>query len=180
MRGTAQAARAPHIGLALDEGYAVLDGVIGGVRPPIAMIGVAEKGYVSVELAATGAAATAPSRRPTMPPFALPAPSTAGGKPDAGADRGTDRSDARRHRALRRLGPCGLALANRWLTGSLVKRQLLAAPEHGSNDPDDARRRRSSTQGPRTMILPQFAHAVVNHRILPVTRSTALSSTTAA
>ena len=42
------------IGLAVDEGFAVLDGVIGGVNTPVAMIGIAEKGYVSVELTATG------------------------------------------------------------------------------------------------------------------------------
>lgn len=47
--------RRASIGLALDEGYAVLDGVIAGVHAPIAMIGVAEKGYVSVELIARGA-----------------------------------------------------------------------------------------------------------------------------
>jgi carboxypeptidase PM20D1 len=47
--------RRANIGLGLDEGYAVLDGVIGGVTAPIAMIGIGEKGYVSVELTATGA-----------------------------------------------------------------------------------------------------------------------------
>ena len=46
--------RGANIGLALDEGFAVLDGVIGGVKAPVAMIGVAEKGYVSVELTASG------------------------------------------------------------------------------------------------------------------------------
>ena len=36
------------IGMALDEAVVVLDGVIAGVTRPVAMIGIAEKGYVSV------------------------------------------------------------------------------------------------------------------------------------
>ena len=106
----------------------MLDGVIGGVTAPIAMIGIGEKGYVSVELTATGA----------------------GGHSSMPAN---DNSAIRIARAVERLadnqmparinGPSGAmldgiapytgfamraALANRWLTGPLVERQLLSVP----------------------------------------------------
>ena len=121
--------RGANIGLALDEGFAVLDGIIAGVRSPIAMIGVAEKGYASVELTASGS----------------------GGHSSMPSD---DNAALRISRALYRLaknqmeatldGPTGamldgiapyaggtmrVALANRWLAGPLVKKQFLSSPD---------------------------------------------------
>ena len=158
--------RGANIGLGLDEGYAVLDGVIGGVTAPIAMIGIGEKGYVSVELTATGA----------------------GGHSSMPAN---DNSAIRIARAVERLadnqmparikGPSGAmldgiapytsfamraALANRWLTGPLVERQLLSVPS-------TAAAIRTTTAptilnaGTKDNVIPQVARAVVNHRILP-------------
>lgn len=40
--------------LVLDEGLAVADGIMPGIDVPVALIGVAEKGYLSVELRASG------------------------------------------------------------------------------------------------------------------------------
>ena len=158
--------RGASIGLGLDEGYAVLDGVIGGVKPPIAMIGIAEKGYLSVQLAATGSGGHS----------SMPA---------------ADNSAARIGRAVERLwdnqmparigGPTGymldglapysggimrVALANRWLTGPLVERQLLAVPS-------TAAAIRTTTAptilsaGTKDNVIPQVATAIVNHRVLP-------------
>jgi carboxypeptidase PM20D1 len=59
-----------------------------------------------------------------------------------------------------------VALSNRWLTGRLVRRQLLASP-------DTAAALRTTTAptiisaGTKDNVLPQAARAVVNHRILP-------------
>jgi carboxypeptidase PM20D1 len=158
--------RGAHIGLALDEGYAVLDGVIAGVRPPIAMIGVAEKGYVSVELAATGSGGHS----------SIPSPDNAAVRIARAVERLAENQMPARiagptEAMFDGIAPYGggamrVALANRWLTGSLVKRQLLAAP-------DTAATIRTTTAptiiaaGTKDNILPQFAHAVVNHRILP-------------
>jgi carboxypeptidase PM20D1 len=63
-------------------------------------------------------------------------------------------------------GTMRVALANRWLLGPLVKRQLLASP-------DTAAAIRTTTAptiltaGTKDNVLPQSARAVVNHRILP-------------
>ena len=158
--------RGTNIGLALDEGFAVLDGVIGGVNVPVAMIGVAEKGYVSVELTATGSGghssmpsddnaavriARAVERLAEHPfPARLDGPTAAmfdGIAPHSG-------------------GTMRVALANRWLLGPLVKSRLLASP-------DTAAAIRTTTAptivraGTKDNVLPQSARAVINHRILP-------------
>ncbi|NUT01819.1 MAG: M20/M25/M40 family metallo-hydrolase [Sphingomonas sp.] len=158
--------RGANIGLGLDEGYAVLDGVIGGIRAPIAMIGIGEKGYVSVELTATGE----------------------GGHSSMPAN---DNAAVRVARAVERLsenqmparmgGPAGAmldgiapysslamrtALANRWLTEPLVQRQLLAV----SSTAAAIRTTTAPTilsAGTKDNVIPQSARAVVNHRILP-------------
>ncbi len=49
--------------LVLDEGGIVADGMLDGVTKPVAMIGISEKGYLSVELAVT----TAPGHSSTPP-----------------------------------------------------------------------------------------------------------------
>lgn len=62
--------------------------------------------------------------------------------------------------------PIRIALSNRWLTGPLVERNLLA-------DPSTAAAIRTTTAptivqaGTKDNVLPQVARAVVNHRILP-------------
>ena len=158
--------RGAHIGLALDEGYAVLDGVIAGVRPPIAMIGVAEKGYVSVELTAAGAGGHS----------SMPSDDNAAAHIAAAVDRLVEsQKPARIDGATAAMfdgiapysnGPMRVALGNRWLTGPLVRRQLLASP-------DTAAALRTTTAltilsaGTKDNVLPQSARAVVNHRILP-------------
>jgi carboxypeptidase PM20D1 len=158
--------RGANISLALDEGFAVLDGVIAGVNAPVAMIGVAEKGYVSVELTAAGQGghssmpsddnaavriARAVERLADQPmPARLEGPTAAMFDGIAPYSTGTMR----------------VALANRWLLGPLVKRQLLASP-------DTAAAIRTTTAptivraGTKDNVLPQSARAVINHRILP-------------
>ncbi|HVM22562.1 MAG TPA: M20/M25/M40 family metallo-hydrolase [Sphingomicrobium sp.] len=159
-------ARRANIGFALDEGSAVTDGVVAGVTVPVALIGIAEKGYLSVELSASGSAGHS-----SMP--------------------GDDNAAVRIARAVDRLasqpfparldGPTGamlddiapytdwplrIALANRWLSAPLVRRQLLASPQ-------SAAAIRTTTApsilaaGTKDNVLPQTARAAVNHRLLP-------------
>ena len=158
--------RGANIGLALDEGYAVLDGVIAGVTAPVAMIGVAEKGYVSVELTSAGAGghSSMPSANNAAVRIATAVdklaknqmPARINGPTAAMFDGIAPYSD----------GTMRVALANRWLTGPLVRRQLL-------DGPDTAAALRTTTAltilsaGTKDNVLPQSARAVVNHRILP-------------
>ena len=158
--------RGANIGLALDEGYAVLDGVIAGVRSPVAMIGVAEKGYVSVELTATGAGGHS-----SMPSDDNAAVHIARAIDRLVKNQMPARIDGPTAAMLDGIAPYSggtmrVALANRWITGPLVRRQLLASP-------DTAAALRTTTAptilsaGTKDNVLPQSARAVVNHRILP-------------
>ena len=158
--------RGANIGLALDEGYAVLDGVIAGVKPPIAMIGVAEKGYVSVELIATGSGGHS----------SMPSPDNAATRISRAVERLSDNQMPARIKGpteamLEGIAPYSrgsmkVALANRWLTGRLVKSQFLGSP-------DTAAAIRTTTAptiinaGTKDNVLPQSARAVINHRVLP-------------
>jgi carboxypeptidase PM20D1 len=158
--------RGTNIGLALDEGYAVLDGVIAGVRPPVAIIGVAEKGYVSVELTATGSGGHS-----SMPSDDNAAVHIAGAAERLVKNQMPARIDGPTAAMFDGIAPYSsglmrVALANRWLTGRLVRKQLLASP-------DTAAALRTTTAltilsaGTKDNVLPQYARAVVNHRILP-------------
>ena len=158
--------RGARIGLALDEGFAVVDGVVPGVKRPVALIGVGEKGYLSVELTATGSGGHS----------SMPAPDNAAVRIARAVDRIVGnpmpaRLDGVTGDMLDSIAPytdgtMRIALANRWLTESLVKSRLLAAPS-------TAAAIRTTTAptilqaGTKDNVLPQSARAVVNHRILP-------------
>ena len=158
--------RGANIGLGLDEGYAVLDGVIGGVTAPIAMIGIGEKGYVSLELTATGAGGHS----------SMPANDNSAVRIARAVERLSDNQMPARIKGpsgamLDGIAPYGsftmrAALANRWLTGPLIERQLLSVPS-------TAAAIRTTTAptileaGTKDNVIPQVARAVVNHRILP-------------
>jgi len=158
--------RGANIGLALDEGYAVLDGVIAGAHAPIAMVGIAEKGYVSVELAASGEGGHS----------SMPSDDNAAVRIARAVER-----IAQHQMPARTQGPTGLmldgiapysdimmrvALANLWLTRPLVEHQFLSVPSTAA-----AIRTTSAPTiidaGTKDNVLPQTARAVVNHRILP-------------
>ena len=158
--------RRANIGLGLDEGYAVLDGVIGGVTAPIAMIGIGEKGYVSVELTASGSGGHS-----SMPADTNSAIRIARAVERLAENQMPARIDGASGAMLDGIAPYAgfamrAALANRWLTGPLVERQLLSVPS-------TAAAIRTTTAptilsaGTKDNVIPQVARAVVNHRILP-------------
>lgn len=158
--------RGARISLAIDEGYAVLDGVLPGVTRPVAVVGMAEKGYVSVELTASGAGGHS----------SMPVPDNAAVRIARAVERLADKPFPARVQGL--TGdmltalaaymdqPLKTAIANRWLTEPLIRRQLLANPR-------TAAALRTTTAvtilqaGTKDNVLPQSARAVVNHRILP-------------
>ncbi|MGQ0586736.1 MAG: M20 family peptidase [Gammaproteobacteria bacterium] len=150
----------------LDEGGAVLEGLVAGVKRPVAAIMAAEKGYFTVRLTtrsegghssrpppvtAVGRLARAVSRVQQNPmPTRLVAPVT-------------DMMDR-----LAPEMPLGqrVALANRWLFGPLIRRQMAA-------DQTQNTLVRTTTAptvihaGIKDNVLPSEAWALVNFRLLP-------------
>src|SRR6266566_6416457 len=150
----------------MDEGGAIAQGVVPGARTPLALVGIAEKGYMSVELTVH-----VPGGHSSMPP-----PETAVGMLSAAIDR-LQRQQLRAAirgptaQMLDYLGPelpffGRLALANRWLFGGLIARRLAATPQ------GNAMLRTTTAPtifqgGVKDNVLPSTARAVVNFRILP-------------
>ncbi len=151
---------------ALDEGGGLMEGIIDGIDTPVAYVGIAEKGYATVVLSASG-----PGGHSSMPP-----PHTSVGRVAAAvarleADPFPARIDGATAAMLDHLGPempwhRRAALANRWLVGGLIARQFSAKPSlnallrtttaatviHGGKTPN---------------VLPGRAEAFVNVRLLP-------------
>jgi len=171
-RGAAQIAallksRGVRLDMVLDEGLLVLDGLMPGVRQPTALVGVAEKGYMTVQL--TVAATPGHS---SMPP------------PDGGAIAMLSRAlvNLQDHQMPAHIqGVAGemfdtlapemhgfsrVALSNLWLFGPLVQKQLEAKASTNAN-------LRTTTAptivagGNKENVLPGRAQATVNFRLLP-------------
>lgn len=149
----------------LDEGGSILAKILPGVETPAAMIGIGEKGYLTLELSVT-----CPVGHSSMPPK-----QTAIGILSAALTR-LSANPMPAHLdmvlpTLRWLGPAlpfstQFALANTWLLGGMVKRRLAQKPT------TDAAIRTTIAPtmisgGIKDNILPASASAKVNFRILP-------------
>lgn len=160
--------RGVHLRFVLDEGLLISEGMLPGLTQPAALIGIAEKGYVSVVLKIAGAGGHS-----SMPP-------------PPGTSAIAEMSDAllrlERHQTPGTLGGVAremfetvapemhgfqrVALSNLWLFGPLVQRQLEQSP--GSN----AMLRTTTAltivnAGNKENVLPGQAQATVNFRLLP-------------
>jgi carboxypeptidase PM20D1 len=149
----------------LDEGGAIIEGVIPGVTKPAALIGIAEKGVLSVELVAQS-----PGGHSSMPPLhgAIGTLAEAVRKLEDHQMPGRISGATRRsYQYLAPEMPFGprLMLANLWLFGPLLARQA-------EGDPVSNARVRTTTAptifqgGVKENVLPHEARAVVNFRIL--------------
>lgn len=149
-----------------DEGGAVAPGSLVGVAPDVAIVGIAEKGIVSIRLTVA-----APGGHSSVPPA-----HTAIGRLSAAIAR------LESHQMPARITAAGaatfdalapvlpfsrrLVLANRWLFTPLIVRSLLAAPPMAAT----VRTTTAPTifrSGFKDNALPTEATAVVNFRILP-------------
>lgn len=150
----------------LDEGGSITEGIVPGVSAPVALVGVAEKGYVSLELTVE-----TEGGHSSMPP----------------KDTGVGILAAAIHALEENQMPVSMkgvvthlfdyvgpemdfvkrmAFANVWLFGWLIKRQLKRSPEtsamlHTTTAPTIVE------GGTKENILPKKVKAVVNFRILP-------------
>jgi carboxypeptidase PM20D1 len=152
--------------LVLDEGGAITTKVIPSFREPVALIGIAEKGYLTLELAVTEEGGHS-----SMPP-----PHTAIGILSAAIVRleshqFSSRIDGGTAQFLESLAPVmpfgyRTVLANLWFFGPLLKFYLASQPTTNAT----IRTTLAATifkSGTRENILPQQARAVINLRILP-------------
>jgi carboxypeptidase PM20D1 len=152
--------------LVLDEGGFITQGVTPGIGSPVALVGVAEKGYLSLELLARS-----DGGHSSMPPA-----QTAVGVLARAVDRLQSspfpaRLDGVPLDMFTQLAPAmgfgtRAAVANLWLSRPMLERQLLAAPT-------TAAMLRTTTAptmfegSPKDNVLPIHARAVVNFRIRP-------------
>ncbi len=150
----------------LDEGLPVGHGLIPGVPVPVAMIGIAEKGYLTIELSVAGTGGHA-----SMPP-----PHTAIGTLSAAIQRlESNPMPAAITEPIRQMFSCvgpemsftrRMILANLWLFEPLVNRQLAASPATNAL----LRTTAAVTMvqgGTKENVLPAEAKAIVNFRVLP-------------
>lgn len=150
----------------LDEGGTVVDHAMDGVKPPVAVVGIAEKGYATLELSvkAEGGHSSIPPRHTAAGILAAaitkvennPLPASIG--PEMG----------QLFDVVGREMPFGrrVLFANRWLLDPVLK-QVLA-----SQTATDAMLRTTTAVtmlegSPKDNILPTLAKATVNFRIVP-------------
>jgi carboxypeptidase PM20D1 len=149
----------------LDEGGYIFDGIVPTISKPVALVGIAEKGYVSIELTveSEGGHSSSPPQH-----TAVGIISTAIHKLER------KQLPARVEEPVRQmfsnLAPempfaVRIVFANLWLFGRLVKRQLAASPATNVA----IRTTMAATMfegGVKENMLPAKARAVVNFRIL--------------
>lgn len=157
--------RGVHPLVAIDEGSAIVEGIVPGIDRPVALVGIAEKGHMSVELTVMSEGGHS-----SMPP-----PQTAVGVLAQAIDRlethplppRLDGPTAAMFDHLGREMPLGarIAMANLWLMRSRVMHSLAASPTTNASI-------RTTTAptvirgSPKANVLPTRAQAIVNFRII--------------
>ena len=152
--------------MVLDEGGVIADGVLAGVREPVALVGVAEKGFVTIELTTRTAGGHS----------SLPSAQSAIGIMSAAVARLEQnplpaRLDGPTRQMFDQVGPRlptfqRALFANLWLTQTIVLRRLQETPATNAMI-------RTTTAptifqaGTKDNVLPSHARAVINFRILP-------------
>ncbi len=149
-----------------DEGLSISEGILPDIRKPVALIGIADKGYLSLELSVE-----VESGHASMPP-----PQTAIGLLSTAISRLEERQmptsiEGVPRQTLEYIGPempfgKRLVMANLWLFKPLVERKLSASPSTNAG----IRTTTAATiihGGVKENVLPSRARAVVNFRLLP-------------
>jgi carboxypeptidase PM20D1 len=160
------AARGVHAELALDEGSALVEGIVTDVPAPVAAIGIAEKGYLSLDLkgAIPGGHSSTPAPENALTVLARAIERLQADPMPARIDGATEQFFAWAAPEMR-FGP-KLALANTWVMGPLVRRMLAKSPTLGA-----AIRTTTAVTvfhaGVKDNVVPATATATVNFRVLP-------------
>jgi carboxypeptidase PM20D1 len=163
------AERGIHLQFVLDEGLLITEGVVAGLDRPAALVGVAEKGVLSVRLTANATAGHSSMPPPQAGQTAIGMMSVALARLEAaqmpasirGLSRETFETIAPEMSGLNRV-----FLSNLWLFGPLVERQL----EKAASTNAALRTTTALTvvdAGNADNVLPGRATATVNFRLLP-------------
>ncbi len=150
----------------LDEGFAIVDGALPGIDGPVALIGIAEKGYLTLELVAHAAGGHS-----STPPRSTAIGRLAEAVRRLEANPMPARMDGVVGSTLDAIAPHlslvpRLALSNRWLTGGMLESRF-------SEDRAMSAMIRTTTAvtmvrgGVKENVLPSEATATVNFRIAP-------------
>eukprot|EP01119_Soliformovum_irregulare_P007012 TRINITY_DN19416_c0_g1_i1.p1 TRINITY_DN19416_c0_g1~~TRINITY_DN19416_c0_g1_i1.p1 ORF type:complete len:504 (-),score=132.36 TRINITY_DN19416_c0_g1_i1:39-1550(-) len=150
--------------LILDEGLMIARGIIGGIDKPIALLGVAEKGFATLKLTVKTSGGHS-----SMPPLE---PSSIGIIADAIVKLEKNPFPSNLKSILPTLTYLAskmpfvqkMAISNMWLFGSIIEKQLLQKPSTAATT-------RTTTAvtivtgGVKENVIPMFASAITNHRI---------------
>ncbi len=149
----------------IDEGGAIFREGLPGLKKPVALVGVAEKGYASVELTVEGSGGHS-----SMPPRVTPIGSLSALLADIEESPFPADLDfvTAMFKAVGRALPFGLrmAFANRWLLGGIIRRELEAKPTTNALIRTTAALTIFNA-GVKDNVLPARARAVVNFRLFP-------------
>lgn len=149
-----------------DEGLFIAEGFIPGISKPTALVGVAQKGFVNIELIVEGTGGHSSNPPPQTAIGILSSAITKLEKnPMDGRLDGTFR-DMFGYLGPEMSLPMKIVFANQWLFGSLIKSQLSDTPS------TNASLKTTSAVtvfqgGEKANVLPQNARAIVNFRIHP-------------
>ena len=152
--------------MVVDEGGAIVDGEVPTLKRPVALVGIAEKGYVSVELSAKS-----PGGHSSMPPRQTATGIVAAAVAELEENPMPPRFAAPLQESFAAVGPelgfpAKLVVANMWLFGGGARWYLTRRPETNAM----VRTTGAATifqSGVKENVLPERARAVVNYRILP-------------
>lgn len=151
---------------ALDEGLSITDGIVPNLSQPAALIGIAHKGYATVELTVDGAGGHS-----SMPPNETSIGILAAGIQKLEKNPMPTRMDGPGVKVVEALAPhmsftMRMVFANQWLFGPVIEKQMAASPSTNAS----IRTTTAATMfeaGVKENVLPTRARAVVNFRLMP-------------
>jgi carboxypeptidase PM20D1 len=159
-------ARGVELEMVLDEGGVIGDGLLAGMTDPVALVGIAEKGFATFELSTRGRGGHS-----SLPPSQTAVGILSAAVARLEANQMPARLDGPTRQLFDRVGPMfpfpqRLLFANLWLTRPLVVRAL----EDTVTTNAMVRTTTALTMfeaGTKDNVLPSYARAVVNYRIRP-------------
>lgn len=160
------AAKKVSLDFVMDEGLFILDGMLPGIERPVAYIGVAEKGYLDLELSVKSAGGHS-SKPPAETAVGVlsKAISTLENQPFPASLDGAVASMFR-YAAPEMSGALRIVFANQWMFGPLIKRVLAANPVTNALIRTTAAPTMLSGSQ-KANVMPAVARAVVNFRVQP-------------